>query len=338
MPTKRADLDAVAALARQSGGRAKRSKAPGPSSLVVVHACPAKGLCDVCRWEGRRVPRAWLDERPGTAYDGPSKLLGTVVQLRGDDRPSTVVSLATPLGGSLLQGNRSKRYRCQGSYIVRTPFGRGHIDTVVPKSQVRERQRMREGNCPDAPVYNGTTLLQAVADIERGAKRAHRHPFDEAGAEVPFPHRKGSTACCINSPVSADKLEAMARDFLDTGEPEDFERFAKSMRKALPEPLRSTLEIDDTARSMYRAVDQLKDHCWGLWETRAARARETRKEYRARQKEARLEREAMGLDTGRVRSRATRIETGGASTTLDAVAAMDAGFRAASAALDEEYL
>lgn len=291
--------DAVAALA----GGGKRAK---PAKVATVHSCPAKGLCKVCGWEGHRVPVAWLEEPPGTRYEGASKLLGKRVQLRGDAVESTVVALATPLGGSLLQGNRSKAYRCQGSYIVKTPFGAGSIETPVPKSVVRERRREREGLCPDAQVYSSADLRAgAVRAFELDAARLKKAPFDLVG-ELPFPHRKGGSPCCINSPLHPDRLGELVTTWLESGDEPDFERAATAVRKALPRDKRATVPAFHTKADLERGVRAVKDHCWELWLTAEERAQETAKQYRARKRVALEERRAMGLDAGRKLLRQSR--------------------------------
>lgn len=312
MATRRTGSDAVGALAGASSpsparrGRARRD--PGPAARVLVHECVSRdgkpGLCKVCGWEGKRIPRAWLDERPGTPYPGKSKLVGARVRLRGDDVDSIVTSVATPLGGTLFQtGRQSKRAQCQGAYIVSTPFGRGHIETAVPKSTVRERRREREGNCPDTPVYTSVELQGVVKEFAREAAKYKKHPFDYAGGELPFPHRKGSTACCANSPVAPDKLDKLVKRYREEGEEVDFERAARALRKALPKDLRATMPLEST-RDLAKGVEAVRDHCWGFWLSAEERSRETRKDFQRRTRELEKERQRLGIGRG---SRAARM-------------------------------
>lgn len=302
---RRESLDAVSALMASSPSSASRGRSkrePAPASRVLVHECVTRdgkpGLCKVCGWEGKRIPRAWLEERAGAPYPGKSKLLGAKVRLRGDDVDSTVVSLATPLGGTLFQtGRQSKRAQCQGAYIVSTPFGRGHIETAVPKSTVRERRRQREGNCPDAGVYSPLQLSGLVKEMERDAAKYGGHPFDRAGAELPFPHRLGSSACCGNSPVAPAALDKLVKRYRDEGEEQDFERAARAVRKALPKDLRATMPLE-SSRDLAEGVKAVRDHCWGFWKSAEERAKETRKDFQRKARELQKERERLGLGSG----------------------------------------
>lgn len=312
MARRRESLDAVAALAASTPTSGRRRREPSPASRVLVHECVTRdgkpGLCKVCGWEGRRIPRAWLEERPGTPYPGRSKLIGAKVRLRGDEVDSTVVSLATPLGGTLFQtGRQSKRAQCQGSYIVSTPFGRGHIETAVPKSTVRERRREREGNCPDAGVYSAVQLAGLVKEMERDAAKFGGHPFERAGGELPFPHRKGSSACCGNSSVAPLELDKLIKRYREEGEEEDFNRAAKAVRKALPKDLRATLPLEST-RDLVEGVKAVRDHCWSFWKSAEERAKETRKDFQRKARELEKERERLGLGRGSKAARSAVFE------------------------------
>jgi hypothetical protein len=292
------------APSKKSGPSKRAPRAPRPSSRVLVEECPVTmqngkpvpvGLCGPCGWQGKKIPRAWLDEKPGTPYPGASKLLGTEVTLRGDDRPSTVAGVATPVGGGVFGANRSKRYQCQGSFVVRTPLGRGHVDTVLPRSVVRERQRTREGNCPDA--MQGGIPQGMIRAIDREAARGGRHPFDVSDQEPPFPHRKGSTPCCGSSSVAPAKLDALLEAWTDSGEESDFERLAAAVRRALPKHLRATLPLESRAE-VVEAIRAVRDHCWGQWLTKEEREKEGRKGYQRRKAAAQKDRKLRGLDTG----------------------------------------
>lgn len=326
---------------RKTGTKA-RAKATSPAKAkraprVLVTECPTHGgLCRVCGWQGKRVPAPWLDAPPGTPYEDPSKLLGKVVMLRGDVVPSTVVSLATPTGGSLLQGNRSTRYRCQPALIVRTPFGKSFFETPVPRSVVTERLRKREGLCPDAQVFSNTDRAAGYARmLERESVKKKVHPFDLV-AELPYPHRKGGSACCLNSPLHPDKLLRAIEAWRESGEESDFATAQAAVRKALPRDRRATMTLE-TAAQLSKGVAAVKNHCWAQWLTVEERAQESRKEYRARQKEAREERERLGLgraprraggselraEASRVRATRGLAQLGDA---LDALANLDSNF------------
>lgn len=292
---------------------AKKPRAKRAPKRVLVEDCPVTmvggkpvplGLCEPCGWKGKRVAREWVEEPPGTPYAGPSKLLGTAVTLRGDDRPSTVVSLATPVGGGVFGANRSKRYQCQGAVVVRTPLGRGHVDTVVAKSVVRERQRVREGNCPDAV---GTVPPGMIRALDREAARGGKHPFDVSDQEPPFPHRKGSTPCCGSSPVAPKKLDALLAAWLDSGEEEDFFRLEAAVRRALPKHLRATLPLESRS-DVTEAIRAIRDHCWGQWLTKEEREKEGRKGFLRRKREAQKDRKARGLDSGTRAQRRTFLD------------------------------
>ncbi len=230
------------------------------------------------------------------------------MKLRGDEVESTVVSLATPLGGTLFQtGRQSRRAQCQGAYIVAMPFGRGFLETAVPKSTVRERRREREGNCPDQPVYTAAELRGAVQEFAREAARFNKHPFDYAGGELPFPHRKGSTACCSNSPVAPEKLDALVARYRAEGEEEDFDRAAKALRRALPKDLRATMPLE-SARDLTKGVKAVRDHCWSFWLSAEERAKETRKDFQRRAAELQRERARLGLGRGTKASRSHQVD------------------------------
>lgn len=265
----------------------------------------------MCGWEGRTLPRSWVELPPGAPYAGRSKLLGSKVRLRGDEVDSVVVSLATPVGPSLLQtGRLSRRASCEGAVIVRTPLGAGAVETAVRKSVVRERRRLDErGQCPDAPSYSAQALRAAVAELERDAKRTGRPAFDLAGMELPFPHRKGSSPCCTYSPRSVEKLRALIGEYHESGEEPEFERAAAELRRALPRGMRETVRLD-TARDLSSALLDLEGYCWAQWKQGAERARETRKVFERRAKDAARERKRLELDRGTRNSRRRQVDAG----------------------------
>lgn len=287
-------LEAVAALAPS---QSKRSKKQGLASRVLVSQCPPHwGACGVCGWVGKRVPRAYVELPPGTAFPAKSKLLGKRVTLRGDTRESEVVSVATPLGGGLFQAARSQRYKCQPSLIVRTPLGRGAIETPVPRSVVIERRRARNKLCPDAQVYSNVDKRAGVIRAsERDAKRLNLHPWDVMGAELPFPHRQGSSACCLWSPVHPDKLLKLVSAWRESGEETDFFAAQAAVRQALPRDKRATMQLE-SAVDLSKGIRAVQDHCWSLWLTAEERAKETRKEFRARRKAENESRARLGLE------------------------------------------
>lgn len=295
-------------VARLGGTTAARAGAKKPKAAkvtraprVLVEECPrdhtgAKGLCGVCGWEGKRVPAAWIDEPPGTAMpDEPSTLLGRIVYLRGEVEPSKVVAVGTPLGPSLLQtGRRSQRYTCQPSLILRTRLGSGFIETPVLRSKATERMRVREGLCGDAQTFSSVDKKAGYARyLDRESAKKGVHPFDMVG-ELPYPHRRGSSACCINSPVYVDRLSALVADYQETGEEADFAKARDAIRKGLPRDLRATMTLEET-RDLSKGVERIKDHCWRQWLEAEERGRETRKDFRTRVREAKDERKRLGL-------------------------------------------
>lgn len=279
-----------------SAPRSKRSKRE-------EHTCA--GLCAECQWNPARVPEPWFAQRPGTPYAAPSPLIGRTVTLRGDDRPSTVVSVATPLGESIFQhGRRSRRYKCGRSFILRTPFGRGYIETAVPGAVVRERLRAptREGNCPDAVDMGASRMKGYTQAIERDALRAGVHPHDYVGLEPPFPHRKGSSPCCGSSSRSPEKLDRMLAAWLDSGEESDFATLEREVRRAMPKHMRATAFLQ-TRADVEAAIKSIRDHCWTQWLEYEARVTEPSKTFQKRVKAARKAMTAAGLDGRSMRAR-----------------------------------
>lgn len=330
-PRRRRD-ELADALARVESLPTSAVRAPGrarkPASRVKVESCPhgpGTGLCKLCGWEGRMLPRAWVESPPGAPYAGKSKLLGSKVRLRGDTVDSVVVSLATPVGPSLLQtGRLSRRASCEGAVIVRTPLGAGAIETAVRKSVVRERRRLDErGQCPDAPSYSAQSLRAAVAELERDAKRTGRPAFDLAGAELPYPHRKGSSPCCAYSPRSVEKLRELVGAYHESGEESEFERAATELRRALPRGMRETARLN-TSRDLSAALLDLERYCWAQWQQGAERAKETRRVFERRAKEQARERRRLELDRGTRNSRRRQVDEGeGVGLELLAVALDD---------------
>lgn len=231
----------------------------------------ASPVCKACEWQEKRVPAAWKSSPPGMPYPCTSKLIGEQVTLRGDDRPSTVVGCATPLGESLLQtGKRSDRYRCQGAFLVKTPLG---VTIPVPRSVVRERRREREGNCPDQPTYAAGTVQQ----MERAARKEGDHP--QRGQDIPFPHRRGSSACCTLSTLHPDDLERELREVWD-GREEEQTAFLERLRKAIPRALKPRVVVADITDAP-GAIRALRDHCWSMWQEKERQSGRTRKDYKA---------------------------------------------------------
>ncbi len=273
------------------------SSARGAAKGSKKTECACEGLCAACGWNTKRVPRAWLEQGPGTPYPGSSKLIGQRVTLRGDEVASTIVATATPLGETVFQaGRRSERYKCQGAFIVSTPLGRGTIETPVAKSVVRERMRAprREGNCPDAPVYGGSSMKGFAGAMEREAAKLGRHPHDHVGADLPFPHRKGSTPCCVNSKVSPAQLEALAAAWRESGEESDFFRLQAAVVKALPRSVRAITPVE-TAADVLEAIETIRKHCWSQWLEHEARTTEPSKTFQKRVRDNRRELARAGL-------------------------------------------
>lgn len=328
------------ALARVAALPTSAVRAPGrarkPSARVKVESCPhgpGTGLCRLCNWEGRTLPRPWVELPPGAPYEGKSKLLGSKVRLRGDEVDSVVVSLATPVGPSLMQtGRLSRRASCEGAVIVRTPLGAGAIETAVRKSVVRERRRLEErGQCPDVGQWTPQSLRAAVLEAEHVAARYKATgkkwdgetatPFAVVGYELPYPHRTGSSPCCDHSPVSVRKLNALVREYRESGEEPEFERAAAALRRALPRGMRETSRLETTADLEAAAAD-VDAYCFAQWKTGAERASETRKVFERRAKAQSKERKRLELDRGTRNSR--RRQVGAGEGLGEALAALEA--------------
>lgn len=254
------------------------------------------GLCKACGWADKRVPDAWLTQNPGSPYPGKSKLIGQQVVLRAGEPSSTIVATATPLGETIFQQGRSLRYKCQGSFIVRTPMGRGAIETPVPKSVVRERMRVpkREGNCPDAPEYTSATMKGLTQALERDSLKAGRHPYDGVG-ELPYPHRKGSSPCCTNSRLNPTELDKLVAAWAESGEESDFEAARAAVVRALPKQIRATAVIE-TRAELLAAIRAVRDHCWQQWVAHEGRITEPSKNFQRRVKENRKAMVNAGLE------------------------------------------
>lgn len=171
--------------------RKSMAEGGGPSPLAVSGD-----------WKNKRVPRAWKQQLPGTAYPCNDPAIGSEVLLRGDAELSEVVGCATPVGPSLLQRGRvSDRYEHQGALMVRLPLG---VEVPVPRSVVRERQRL--------------------------AREPSRETCSCTG--VPFPHRKGSLVECLYSAGGVEALADRARDRYEEGD-DDGQREALALLAAV---------------------------------------------------------------------------------------------------------
>jgi hypothetical protein len=256
-------------MARKTGSAAVNFNSRKIREQIAKLACISP-LCEPCGFAEKRVPAAFKTQPPGSPYPCTSKLLGAKVVLRGETEPSVIVGCATPLGESLLQtGRRSDRYKCQGAFVVRTPLG---IETTVSKSVVRERRRVREGNCPDQATYVPGTVQQ----MERAARKDGDHP--QRGQDLPFPHRKGSSACCTFSTSHTDDLERELRDVWD-GREEEQEVFLAKLRKAIPRALKPRVIVESIVDAP-GAIRALRDHCWSMWQEKERQSGQTRSDYR----------------------------------------------------------
>lgn len=281
--------------------RPVRRRSSPNRSTKRTHADCTSGLCRACKWNTRRVPRAWLDQPSGTPYPCKSKVIGREVTLRGDPRPSKVVGCATPLGETVHQHGRRKRaYQCQSAFVVRSEFGRGgSIETPVPRSVVTARMRhAKDVLCPDASTY-GSSMRGYTRSVELDAARAKVHPFDRV-ADIPFPHRIGSTPCCENSPVSPHRLDALYAAWQESGEESDFDVLARSVRRALPKHLRATSVLESRLQ-IQTGIRAIRDHCWSMWLEKEARVSETSKSFHRRIKASRKSMNQMDLPATRGR-------------------------------------
>lgn len=257
--------------------------------------CAASPLGVDCGWCGpegtpkRGVKAEWLRQKAGTPYPCNSKLLGKEVPLRGGGT-GRIVGCATPLGESLLQtGKRSRRYKCQRAFLVKLPIG---VEVPIPGSVVRERRRVREGNCPDAVRYERGMALS----MEREATREGYHWM--RGNDLPFPHRKGSTPCCTSASNYHGALEDLFTQAMemDPPSPEFDVRVLDEVRRALPKHLRVTTRLRGL-EDVPKAIDIIRDHCGDLWRAKEVASSETKRAYQKKISAAKRARRLQGWDT-----------------------------------------
>ena len=255
------------------------------------------GLCKACGWKPGRVPKPWLTQSAGTPYRCKSKLIGREVTLRGDPSPSMIVGCATPLGETIFQhGRRGKAYKCQSSFIVRSNMGKGAIETPVPRSVVRARMRhAKDKLCPDMVPFTAD-MRGYTGMIEADAKRLGVHPIDISD-DMPFPHREGSSPCCINSKIAPKRLEKLVEAWTDSGEDGDFYALTDAVRRALPKHLRAITELESRDQ-VERAIKAVRDHCWHLWIEKEAGfhpSRYSKRGFQKRVRDARTDMRRSGL-------------------------------------------
>jgi hypothetical protein len=255
------------------------------------------GLCKACGWKPGRVPKPWLTQSAGTPYRCKSKLIGREVTLRGDPSPSMIVGCATPLGETIFQhGRRGKAYKCQSSFVVRSNMGKGAIETPVPRSVVRARMRhAKDKLCPDTPSFNAE-MRGYTSMIEADAKRMGVHPMDLAD-DMPFPHREGSSPCCVNSKIAPKRLEKLVAAWTESGEESDYDAVVAAVRRALPKHLRAITALE-TKWQVERAIKAVRDHCWNLWVEKEASFhpdRYSKRGFQKRVREARTDMRRSGL-------------------------------------------
>lgn len=188
-----------------------------------------------------------------------------------------IVQSSTPPRPTLAQLSRGARSLCDRGYIVET---RGGVKLAVNAKQVREANRSpREGLCPFHRVMDGLSLGALVHAVEEERRARGTNPRDEEMVrDLPFPHRRGSSACCEASEVSPERVLALLAAW-ETGEGADemvAEDFVELARRATPrgaawKPPRSLAEV----RAAMRAV---QDYCWTFWQRAAERASESRVE------------------------------------------------------------
>lgn len=291
---------------------------------LAAAACGVSPLCVPCGWRKsdgtmkRGVKKAWLELGPGRPVKCASKLLGRKVPLKGGGE-GEIVGCATPLGESLLQTDRrSRRYKCQGAVLLKTPLG---VVVPVPASVARERMRVREGLCPDAVRYE----KGMVAVMEREAIR-RGFPLVQ-GQDLPFPHRKGSSACCTNATTYHGVLEDQYLAAMEGSVPDvDVIRLA---RKALPKHLRATVPVR-TLEDVPGVIAAVQEHCAEAWRTKEAASKESRRDYQKKISAAKRTRRAQGwtrAEDGSVSVSKRALPKGGRSSGAPvSVAALEAGW------------
>lgn len=246
-----------------------------------------KGLCKVCNWNLARTPHAWLDQGPGTPYPCTSRVLGRSVVMKRDDpkNPSKIVACATPIGANIHRsGKRAHRQRCQSSFMVQSPLG---ITTPVPRSVVQGRLRWAKSEpCLD---YSPQAVDPAyIESIVRENTRAGRHPGNDID-DLPFPHRAGSSACCLQSKRNYRNLLDQLNTYRKTSRKEDRDglrdQLLKDVRLALPRYLRARVPVE-TDEQIVAAIGYLRDHCFNIWMNKIASMKEgvskTKRAFRRR--------------------------------------------------------
>lgn len=166
-------------------------------------------LVKACGWEGKRVPKAWVELPAGRQYGGEkcAKLAGERVRGRGGDW--VVRGCATPVKPRAKAKRRGRKYTCQGAYVL-SDARDSRSTTVMPKSVVRERLRKRAPLCDRQATWLANASPADLRAIERDAKANGVHPWELVG-DLEFPHRRGSSPCCSYSPDYMKNPEACWR-------------------------------------------------------------------------------------------------------------------------------
>lgn len=220
------------------------------SRLRIGDLCPRWTVADASAKGGRRsMPE-------GARVPCKTPYLGRKVELRGEGEV-TVRGCAVPSPPK--PKKRGGATRCEGAFLVE---GLPGVTFTVPKSKVREASRVREGLCPDRlelPDERGGFLRA----WKREAKAKGLHPFAD-DMDLPFPHRRGSSPCCVNAAVSPASVEALLVD-LETNPLLDVVDVIDAAKRLQPKGMLGRVAVRGLA-DVPRAIEATRDHCWSSWE------------------------------------------------------------------------
>lgn len=204
--------------------------------------------------------------------------LGRFVRLgKGREALGGIIRGSTaPPRPTLAQLQRGAASLCDRGYLLETPGG---VLVSVNASQVREQ--MRAPREPLCEYHQGLDALSLGAVVEEVGRRARgglvAHPRDEL-TDMPFPHRRGSSPCCEASDVSPETVLRLLEEW-ERGECCDNmtgRDFVALVGRAVPKS--SGISKPRTLAGVRKALAAVREHCWRLWQERAAKVLEPRRE------------------------------------------------------------